>query len=67
MRAILEGDGRSAASEAVALNAAAALVVGGRAEDLSAGLETARDLLSTGAPGATLAALVGRSQELADG
>jgi anthranilate phosphoribosyltransferase len=67
MRAILEGNETSAASEAVALNAAAALVVGGKAEDLPDGLEMARELLSTGAPGATLAELARGSQELADG
>jgi anthranilate phosphoribosyltransferase len=67
MRAILAGDERSAASEAVALNAAAALVVGGKVQDLASGLNVARDLLSSGAPGATLAALARRSQELADG
>ncbi len=65
--AILAGDERSAASEAVALNAAAALYVGGAVDGLAGGLERARLLLSTGAAGATLEALVRRSQELGNG
>jgi anthranilate phosphoribosyltransferase len=65
--AILEGREHSAASEAVALNAAAALVVGGRAESLASGLEVARDLLDSGAAGRTLETLTRRSRELGDG
>jgi anthranilate phosphoribosyltransferase len=67
LRAILEGRERSTAAEAVALNAAAALLVGGVVDGLSEGLERARDLLATGAPAATLEALVRRSEELAGG
>jgi len=66
MRSILSGEERSAATEAVALNAAAALVVGGKADDLVDGLATARELLATGAAGATLESLIRRSQELGD-
>jgi anthranilate phosphoribosyltransferase len=64
LRAIVDGEERSAASEAVALNAAAALLVGGRVDDLDTGLEAARDLLSAGAAGRTLRLLAQRSQEL---
>lgn len=67
MTAILRGEERSAASEAVALNAASALFVGGKADDLGSGLEAARGLLASGSAGATLDALVRRSQELGDG
>jgi len=62
--AILEGHEKSAASEAVALNAAAALMVGGTTDDLASGLEAARRLLATGAAARTLETLVRRSREL---
>jgi anthranilate phosphoribosyltransferase len=65
--AILEGREQSAASEAVALNAAAALLVGDRVESLAAGLEAARELLAAGAAAATLDALASRSRELCRG
>ena len=62
--AILEGEECSAASEAVALNAAAALLVGGKVASLSSGLESAREILASGAAGRTLETLVKRSQEV---
>jgi len=62
--AILEGREQSAASEAVALNAAAALLVGGKVESLASGLEAARVILASGSAGRTLEALARRSQEL---
>jgi anthranilate phosphoribosyltransferase len=65
LRAILGGSERSAASEAVALNAAAALVVAGCAGDLAEGLSRARTLLTAGAPLARLEALVTASQRVA--
>ena len=65
--AILEGREHSAASEAVALNAAAALLVGGKADTLASGLELARELLDSGEPGRTLETLSRRSRELGDG
>ncbi len=65
--AILEGGECSAASEAVALNAAAALMVGGKADDLASGLGIARKILAAGAAGRTLEALARRSQELGGG
>jgi anthranilate phosphoribosyltransferase len=64
--AILEGREHSAASEAVALNAAAALLVGGKVDSLASGLEMARKLLSSGAAGRTLETLARRSRELGD-
>lgn len=64
--AILAGHERSAAAEAVALNAAAALVVAGEAPDLGAGLAVAREVLAGGGGAERLAALARRSGELAD-
>jgi anthranilate phosphoribosyltransferase len=67
LRSILDGRERSAASEAVALNAAAALHVAGLAAGLAEGVTMARELLRSGAAGERLRRLVQRSQELADG
>jgi len=64
LAAILGGQEHSAASEAVALNAAAALMVGGAVDDLGTGLERARDILSSGSGLARLAELARRSSEL---
>jgi anthranilate phosphoribosyltransferase len=61
---ILEGSERSAASEAVALNAAAALLVGGRVGSLAEGLGLARELLASGEAGRALERLARRSREL---
>jgi anthranilate phosphoribosyltransferase len=65
LRAILGGEERSAASEAVALNAAAALYVAELAADLGAGLAAARAILDAGSALAILEALAQRSMELA--
>ena len=51
------------AADATALNAAAALVVAGRADDLGAGLEAAREALHSGAAMATLSALRAAGKE----
>jgi anthranilate phosphoribosyltransferase len=67
LRSILAGGERSAAAEAVALNAAAALVVGGIADDLAGGLVAAREVLRSGAALARLEALASCSKELAAG
>jgi anthranilate phosphoribosyltransferase len=67
LKSILAGRERSAASEAVALNAAAALYVGGAVSDLSEGVEAIRGVLSSGAGLACLEDLVRRSVELAGG
>jgi anthranilate phosphoribosyltransferase len=65
--AILDGTEVSAATDAVTLNAAAALYVGEAVDSLAAGLDRARQLISSGAAAATLEALIRRSQELGDG
>ena len=62
---ILAGGERSAAADAVALNAAAALVVAGDVRDLREGLEQTRVTLRSGAALERLRALAWRSQELA--
>lgn len=67
LQSILDGRERSAAAEAVALNAAAALYVGGIVADLAEGVAMARKMLRSGAAGEKLRRLVQRSQELADG
>ncbi len=64
LEAILSGRERSAAAEAVALNAAAALLVGGEVGDLRQGLDRARGLLASAAPAAKLEELARRSVEL---
>jgi anthranilate phosphoribosyltransferase len=61
--AVLAGEPGPAA-DATALNAAAALVVAGRAADLGAGLEAARDALRSGAAMATLSALRSAGKDL---
>jgi anthranilate phosphoribosyltransferase len=58
LRAILAGGERSAAADAVALNAAAALVVAGTVEDIATGLEASRSCLARGAPAAKLEAVL---------
>ncbi len=65
LRAVLSGRERSAAADAVALNAAAALIVAGREADLASGLATAREVLASGAAAARLETLAWRSTELA--
>jgi anthranilate phosphoribosyltransferase len=65
--AVLEGREHSAASEAVALNAAAGLLVGGKVDSLASGLEMARELLDSGAAGRKLESLARRSRELGRG
>lgn len=64
LKAILAGEERSAASEAVALNAAAALYVGGAVKDLSEGVELIRGVLASGAGLARLEELARRSVEV---
>ena len=62
--AVLGGE-QGPAADATALNAAATLVVAGRAADLGAGLEVAREALRSGAAMATLSALRAAGKELA--
>ena len=62
--AVLGGE-EGPAADATALNAAATLVVAGRAADLREGLEAAREALRSGAAMATLSALRAAGKELA--
>jgi anthranilate phosphoribosyltransferase len=64
LREILAGRERSAASEAVAVNAAAALVVAGLARDLPAGLAAARECLAAGRGAATLERVIAVAREV---
>jgi anthranilate phosphoribosyltransferase len=64
LRAILAGEERSPAAEAVALNASAALVVAGAADGLASGLEASRACMAEGAPAAKLDAVVRKAREL---
>jgi anthranilate phosphoribosyltransferase len=57
LRAVLAGAGRPAYRDAVLLNAAAALVIAGRAGDLKTGVEIARDSIASGQAAARVAAL----------
>jgi len=65
LEALLGGREHSAASEAVALNAGAALYVGGAADSVGEGLKTAREVLASGDSLELLGRLARRSQELA--
>jgi anthranilate phosphoribosyltransferase len=64
LRCILAGEERSPAGDAIALNAAAALVVAEVAEGLAAGLETARACMAKGAPEAKLRGVIRKAREL---
>ncbi len=66
MEAILGGEERSAAADAVALNAAAALYVAEIENDLKRGFETCREVMQSGAGLDILNSLAKRSMELAD-
>jgi anthranilate phosphoribosyltransferase len=67
MREILSGNDESAAAEAVAVNAAAALYVAESVESLQEGLEKAREIRRSGAGFDILEALGKRSMEFTDG
>jgi len=67
MREILGGHEVSAAAEAVAVNAAAALYVADMAETMARGLEAARETLRSGAGLAILESLAKRSKEISEG
>lgn len=64
-RDVLAGKGTSAQREITMLNAAAALVAGGAADDLSGGLDKASNLLDDGTPLKKLDALIDYSQSFA--
>jgi anthranilate phosphoribosyltransferase len=57
LRAVLAGAGRPAYRDAILLNAAAALVIAGRADDLRQGTEIARDSIDSGKAAAKVAGL----------
>lgn len=63
LRRVLEGAGTPAQRDFVAANAGAALVVGGAAPDLKAGVTRALELVTTGAAATALDRLVTVSQE----
>ena len=63
LRAILGGQERSAASEAVALNAGAALLVAGLVDDLPLGLAAARECLAIGEAAALLDRVVAAARK----
>jgi anthranilate phosphoribosyltransferase len=60
LRAVLGGAGRTAYRDAVLLNAAAALVVADRVSDLKAGVEMARESITSGAAESKLTGLAER-------
>jgi len=62
-RALLDG-AEGAYRDAVCLNAAAALVVAGRAADLAEGVAMARESIDNGAAKAKVAALASATQEV---
>ena len=64
VRGVLSGD-QGPAREVVALNAGAAIMVGGGAEDLAAGVAKAREAIDSGAAASVLEKLLERSAELA--
>lgn len=65
LRGILSGDLRDAKRDVVVLNAGAALVAAGVAEDLAAGIKQAAEIIDNGAALAKLDALVAYSQQFA--
>jgi len=65
MQTILSGEETSTASEAVALNAAAALYVAGEVADLAQGLDLARAVMASGSPRTLLERLARVSDEVA--
>jgi len=67
LREVLSGHEHSAATESVALNAAAALVVGGMADDLADGLQQARQVIAYGDALRKLEQLARRSIEAVAG
>jgi anthranilate phosphoribosyltransferase len=66
VRRVLEGE-RGAHRDIVVLNAAAALVVAGAADDLAAGLVVAEQSIDSGKAADTLAAMIAVSQDAASG
>ena len=67
VRAVLEGADRGPARDVVLANAGAAILVGGRADDLAAGVERARVAIDGGAASDVLSRLVSLTQQLTSG
>jgi anthranilate phosphoribosyltransferase len=65
LRGVLNGEIQDARRDVVLLNAAAALMVGGLADDFPGGVELARQVIDDGSALAKLDALISRSQEMA--
>jgi anthranilate phosphoribosyltransferase len=65
LRGVLNGTIRDAKRDVVILNAAAALVVGGKANSLRSGLPLAAEVIDSGAAVAKLDALIAYSHKLA--
>lgn len=66
LRGVLSGEVDGAKRDVVLLNAGAALVAGGAADDIAGGIQLAADVLDSGAALAKLDALIAYSQELAN-
>ena len=64
VRGVLEGSDRGPARDVILANAGAAVLVGGRADDLTAGVAAAREAIDTGAAGEVLERLVALTQQL---
>ena len=64
LRGVLSGDIRDAKRDVVVLNAGAALVAGGKADDIGAGIKLAGEVIDSGAALDRLDRLIGYSREL---
>ena len=64
VRGVFEGSDRGPARDVILANAGAAILVGGRADDLAAGVAAAREAIDTGAAGEVLERLVALTQQL---
>ncbi len=65
LRSVIDGDAQDAKRDVVLLNAAAALVAAGRADDLESGLDMARQSIDSGAAKQKLDALIDASRRQA--
>lgn len=65
LRGVLSGDMQDAKRDVVVLNAGAAIVAGGKAEDLREGIQIAKDVIDRGAALEKLDKLISYSQQLA--
>lgn len=67
LRGVLSGDIRDAKRDVVVLNAGAALVAGGKADDIGEGIRLAAEIIDSGAALERLDRLIAFSQELVQG